>query len=281
MLPEDFQFSQASLQDFVDCPRRFKLRYLDRLSWPAVVSEPVEAQERRMALGASFHRLVQQHVAGVPESLIGNQVDDPQLRMWWENYMTFRPIAALVGVEPAPVVHSEIVLSCWIDTHRLIAKFDVLAIVPGKRGVIIDWKTSQRRPRDRVLENRLQTRVYPYVAAEALPAMGERYRLDLEQIEMIYWFPSAPEHPFRLTYSTAQHRATRALLEELIQQIEAPGESFPMTEDVGLCRLCRYRSYCARGGPAGLADPSVEVEMEEDDLDGFDIDFDQVAEVEL
>ena len=32
--------SQSSLQDYVDCARRFQLRYLDRLSYPAIESEP-------------------------------------------------------------------------------------------------------------------------------------------------------------------------------------------------------------------------------------------------
>jgi len=35
-LPTGFRFSQASLQDYVDCPQRFQLRYLAALQWPAV-----------------------------------------------------------------------------------------------------------------------------------------------------------------------------------------------------------------------------------------------------
>ena len=36
LLPPDFHFSQRSLQDYVDCRRRFQLRYLQHLAWPAV-----------------------------------------------------------------------------------------------------------------------------------------------------------------------------------------------------------------------------------------------------
>ena len=39
-LPDDFHFSQGSLQDYVDCQRRFQLRYLMKLAWPAVDAEP-------------------------------------------------------------------------------------------------------------------------------------------------------------------------------------------------------------------------------------------------
>ena len=55
-LPPDFQFSQSSLQDFETCPRRFELRYLQRLSWPAIESEPIQVAERLAQLGADFHR---------------------------------------------------------------------------------------------------------------------------------------------------------------------------------------------------------------------------------
>jgi hypothetical protein len=46
ILPGDFQFSQASLQDYVDCPKRFPLCYLMKLSWPAIQAEPVSEHEQ-------------------------------------------------------------------------------------------------------------------------------------------------------------------------------------------------------------------------------------------
>ena len=61
-LPVDFQFSQGSLGDFVDCRRRFQLRYMWRLSWPAVQSEPYSEHERVMRRGVLFHQLVQQYM---------------------------------------------------------------------------------------------------------------------------------------------------------------------------------------------------------------------------
>jgi hypothetical protein len=59
-LPEGFQFSQASLQDYVDCPRRFQLRYLVNLDWPAVEAEPVLKHERHMERAGLFHQMVHQ-----------------------------------------------------------------------------------------------------------------------------------------------------------------------------------------------------------------------------
>ena len=65
-LPLNFQFSQASLSDYVDCARRFQLRYLLEQPWPAVEAEPLLERERVMALGQRFHKLIQQHIEGLP-----------------------------------------------------------------------------------------------------------------------------------------------------------------------------------------------------------------------
>ena len=56
----DFQFSQASLQDFQDCRRRFYLKYVEKLGWPAIEAEPALLNEELMQQGADFHRLVHQ-----------------------------------------------------------------------------------------------------------------------------------------------------------------------------------------------------------------------------
>ena len=45
-IPQNFQFSQASLSDYMDCARRFQLRYLLEQDWPAVESEPLLERER-------------------------------------------------------------------------------------------------------------------------------------------------------------------------------------------------------------------------------------------
>ena len=86
-LSSSFTFSQSSLQDFVDCPRRFKLRYIDQLHWPAVETEPVLENERRQHEGEEFHRLVQQHLIGLPAEKLSPLANSPQLSRWWENYL--------------------------------------------------------------------------------------------------------------------------------------------------------------------------------------------------
>ena len=64
-LPAEFQYSQSSLQDYVECQRRFELRYIQRQAWPAVEVEPILEKEEHMRQGAAFHRLLQQHDIGL------------------------------------------------------------------------------------------------------------------------------------------------------------------------------------------------------------------------
>ena len=77
-LPKNFQFSQSSLQDFETCPRRFQLRYLRQLSWPAIESEPIQEAERLAQLGTDFHRLVHQHLVGIDEETLETSLSSAQ-----------------------------------------------------------------------------------------------------------------------------------------------------------------------------------------------------------
>ena len=78
-LPPNFQFSQASLGDYVDCARRFQLRYLLEQDWPAVESEPLLERERLADLGRRFHKLIQQHIEGLPVDALTRSLGEAEL----------------------------------------------------------------------------------------------------------------------------------------------------------------------------------------------------------
>ena len=160
-LPTDFAFSQGSLQDYVDCPRRFQLRYVERVAWPAIEVEPVIENERHLQQGAAFHHLVHQHALGVPAAQLTTAAGKRDLRRWWRNYLESGPANLPAARYP------EIVLSAPLGGYRLLAKYDLVAVDPEQRVVIVDWKTSRKRTPRRWLEERLQTKVYPYLVVAA------------------------------------------------------------------------------------------------------------------
>jgi hypothetical protein len=153
-LPERFQFTQSSLQDYLDCPRRFQLRYVLDQPWPAVASEPLLERERLADLGRRFHQMAQRHTVGVPVEQIAASAQDAELVKWWRSYLNVPPRDL-----PSSVRRAEVTLTTPLGPHRLSAKYDLLALDPGRRAVIVDWKTELKRPTRVQLAARMQTRV--------------------------------------------------------------------------------------------------------------------------
>lgn len=250
-LPDGFVFTQSNLEDYRACPRRFELRYIQRQAWPAVESEPVREQEWRMQQGAAFHRMVQQHIIGVPLDALDALATEEPLRSWWAAYLHHRPVDL-----PAQQ-HAELMLSTPLVTgrgsFRLLAKFDLIAVAPGERLVIVDWKTAQRITPAERLRHAMQTRVYRYVLAEAGAHLNGGEPPAPEQISLRYWFAEAPDATPTFPYHAAEHAQTRADLIALAEEI-AGRERFDLTADVTRCRYCAYRSLCDRGIEAGAGD---------------------------
>jgi hypothetical protein len=280
-LPDNFHFSQGSLQDYVDCPRRFELRYLLRLAWPALQAEPAIENERFTRQGQDFHRLLYQHLSGVPAERLSRQQAAPELAEWWAAYLAQRANpGGLGGWLEGARLYPEITLAAPLGGVRLLAKFDLVAATPGGRLLILDWKTSRHRPRRAWLANRLQSRVYPYLLAQAGAQLNAGRPVDPAAVEMIYWFAAFPAEPERFPYSPARHAEDGAWLADLIAQIQAtPGGGFALTGQAERCAFCQYRSLCDRGVQAGSlaqAEPGGEPDAEAD----LSLDFSQLGEIE-
>ena len=187
-LPTNFQFSQGSLQDFVDCPRRFQLKYVEQLAWPAVEAEPALENESFLQQGAVFHRFIQQYLLGVPaEKLTSIAARDLNLAQWWENFSGAVQNLEGLGDLPDSKQHPEFSLSAPISEFRLVGKYDLLSIIDNKF-IIYDWKTSRKQPKREWIAANLQTRVYPYLLVESGAHLNSQSRIEPSQIEMVYWF---------------------------------------------------------------------------------------------
>ena len=273
-LAPDFHFSQGNLQDYVDCPKRFQLRYMLRVPWPAVEAEPALENERYLQQGAAYHHLVHQYLVGVPPEQLSRSVTDQDLSRWWKNYLQTDPVGSYKPRYP------EIVLSAPLSGNRLIAKYDVLAVDPGKRAVIVDWKTHRRRPSRHRLAKRIQTRVYRYLVVWTSSFLNDGQPFEPEQVSMIYWFPNFPEQPEGFAYDLAQYEADGDYLTLLIEEIKGlADQDFPLTDQERRCRYCPYRSLCRRGSKAGLLN---EAEVDPEQLEDFELalDYEQIAEIE-
>jgi hypothetical protein len=246
-LPDAFKFSQSNLQDYVDCPRRFQLRYVESQAWPGVQAEPLLEHERHLERGAEFHRLVERHQLGVDASLLSAGISDPDLLAWWRAYLGFEYLHRLGGKR-----YPEYTLSARVGAAVLVATFDLLVV--GERVVIFDWKTYSRRPALQWFESRLQTRVYPFVVC--LSGFGGG--LSPGQVSMVYWLSGVPGEPVIIEYDSGRFEGDRCYLDDLISgvgvRLSLSEEVWPLAVDVACCSFCEFCSLCGRGGVAGVLD---------------------------
>ena len=271
-LSPSFNFSQSSLQDYFDCTRRFQLRYIEHLAWPAIETEPVLENERRQQEGQLFHRMVQQHLVGLPVEKLTRLANSPEISRWWENYLGHK--FELDGYSK----YTELALTAPCGSHRLLAKYDLVAILPGRKAIIFDWKTYHKRPKDEWMAVRMQTRVYRALLVQAGAYLNGGAPIQPGLVEMVYWYADFPSEPTRLSYHPTQYKRDWDDLTGLITEI-GNHHNFPLTEDDKKCAYCPYRSYCNRGGKAGALDSSddgMETAASE-----FNLNFEQIAEIEF
>ena len=253
----EFRFSQSGLQAFDRCRRRFYLRYVDALEWPAPVTDSEEQWEEATRRGQLFHLLVQQSALGLDVEATVAASGDPVLAGWWENFLRSAPHPG-----DGERVLSEVELSAAAGEFSAVAKFDRIVLpAPGSGATmrIIDWKTGRLRPRQADLQRSWQTAVYCYVFAEAggtLVGEGGSRSVDPGELELQYWHAGFPDALEPIRYSAAMHAEAGDRLQRAIAEIaslagKGDPEGFPRTGDKRKCGHCEYRSYCGRGHSPG------------------------------
>jgi hypothetical protein len=285
------RFSATSLQEYIECPRRFQLRYVLDAPWPALATAAPSDQEEHLRLGHRLHHLIHQHFLGlaVESSPMPGESLLPQ---WWEAFLSFA--AEWRGWYVAP----EVALTIPIAGQRLAVRYDALAW-PAQTGedatptcVILEWKTYSHPPqRDRLL-SRMQSRVYPWaLLAAGWAPPGCEISIPPDGVEMHYWLAGSPARVERFVYSGSALRTDGAYLETLIagiaQRVETTSpkargttaatsaqaaEPWELTERRQLCEVCVYRSLCGRGARAGSVGDLLENDDDADDLQAAEND---------
>ncbi len=233
-------FSRARLVDFLTCPRRFELRYLRRLVWPAAPLDEKTAVSLQQ--GQQFHNLLERRFLHLPIN-IGDH--SPTIRSWYNIFQQNKTM--LPNGEYLP----ELTLTVPIGNHFLTGRFDLL-VQKNDHLHLFDWKTG--RPRNlAALHADWQTRLYLAMIVESGQAITPA-PITPENVSMTYWYVNEPNSPHHIRYDAAWHERNWAEIEEIVVDINGrlTTNIWEKTTDSEECRNCPYQIYCSQRSSAPL-----------------------------
>jgi hypothetical protein len=216
--------------------------------------EPYIAYEHMVEQDALFHKIILQHLNGIHEGSVAQSLKGNEEAMqWWNNFLHSRKDGFLRMISGKDVRRfEELTLSIPMGEFRLLDKYDLLLILPEGKAQILQWMTGKANPERRILENRVHTRVAPFVLTGAYPNLMGGKQIDPDKIELIYWFADQPDQPETFSYSQSKYQEDEQYLSSLTGSIKRKEEPvFPLTPDVRRCLFCTYRSFCDRGTKPG------------------------------
>lgn len=238
LLPPGFVFHQSNLQAFQTCRYSFLLRYVRKMLWPAPLSLRTNNFEKDLVAGSTLHALIHQFFLGVEPALLAScaaNFPDVRVSTWFSNFLT-SPYA-----KSAPNQYPEHNEQITLNGSSILAKFDLI-MLEGDTIKICDWKTSRVLPKEHLLEERIQTKVYSLVAARMVSR-------PVRSMSMHYWEAAFPDRPVIIQISDAQLRNYELDITDLVDNIRSlPEEEFGRTNDLRRCSYCEYQSYCVRNG---------------------------------
>ena len=262
----------SRLQDYVDCQRKFELKHILKIKWPAIECKPYNDYERNIVDGQHFHQLIHQHQVGLPLDLLQYQAQALDMVKWWNAYLSF-----ITQFELPSMRYPEYRLSTIYNEHIIIGQYDLLAIDPEVRMVIVDWKTSTHKTSIARQMERIQSRFYPFLFISAGKPLNINNEIRPESIEMIYWYANFPAQLIHLKYSSENYHQDQLFFDNLLEEIiyKKPGQ-FLLTGNHKFCLNCSYQSFCDRGSSAGpLSEDIDEINQDisvlmTDQITGFD-----------
>lgn len=234
-----FVYTQYSLKIYMDCPLKFKKRYVDNLRWEKLPEENNGTEQGRL-----FHLLAARYFMGVYSDRDPAVQNDKKMNKWINSLVESFPINPCYRYLP------EYRLRMNEKELRLEANFDLLVIKDAKLE-LWDWKTQniERRIdklRQEKLKESIQTMVYMTVLAEKGSLITGK-KLKPENISMHYWQPEPPGVITTVKYTEQIHQSFKKRISQLICEInEYDFSNFDRVKHKKHCQYCEYNSLCGK-----------------------------------
>ncbi|MBV7276502.1 PD-(D/E)XK nuclease family protein [Clostridium sp. PL3] len=230
-----FYYSQNSLNTFKKCPLKFKMKYIDNISWKNDSEEDIEYYEG-IKVGLDFHLICERYFSKIT---IGNENCNKELIGWTNSLLHMMPI------DEENVYLPEYEIKIVKNHMKLQAKYDLIIIKPDESIEIWDWKTENRKLLHKEMEKRFQTIVYMYVLKEGLSIVSGR-KIDTNRIKMNYWQPQYEDHIITIDYSEDKHKENEVIISETIQNINKYdfSKDFNKSLYIKQCKFCEFNYFC-------------------------------------
>ncbi|MBC2581057.1 PD-(D/E)XK nuclease family protein [Clostridium sp. DJ247] len=230
-----FYYSQNSLNTFYKCPLKFKLKYIDNMSWRN--DSPMDrGYNEGIKLGLDFHLMCERYFSDIP---LGNCVDNSVILNW------VKALKDRFILQKDYIYLPEYEIKMKKKSIRLQAKYDLIIITPEGRVEIWDWKTENRKLSLKEMEQRFQTMVYMYVLKEEIKNL---FNIDIiaENIKMFFWQPLYADDIIAISYSGEKHTANEIGIEMIIKTIDNYNflKDFNKTLYYKNCRFCEFNYFC-------------------------------------
>lgn len=219
--------SQSLIRVYQDCPYRYYLMSIRKMTWPDALSV-----DSRLESGRHYHQLIRQSIEGIPARLL-LKMDLPE-----DEQAVFRTWKEQFRFQKGSRVYAELDVSAVFAGVLWVGTYDALEI--SDEGITIyDWKNKPLH-----YESSPQTMLYRWMAKRLSSRFcGEE--LPAEKIRMIYWFAKRPAEPLILPYSETDYLKDTERLLSLAEELVTEDESaYPKTDEPGICDRCSFRSYC-------------------------------------
>jgi CRISPR/Cas system-associated exonuclease Cas4 (RecB family) len=211
-------FSQTSLKDYLFCPYKYKLKYIDKIYWFHLESSSLKN-------GADFHLAAERYFSKIP-NLYNFYIND-----WLKNLK-----------QDFPITQDEIYLPEYnlnYSEHniKLKARYDLIVLKKNKIQ-IIDFKTNSKNLNFKDQKEDIQTKVYLFVLANSL-SLFKNKNYSLNDINMAYWQPNFEK--ISIPYSFEKHIEYSAFFKNLINEIQ--NSKFKKNNS---CKSCEFKFFCQK-----------------------------------
>ena len=230
---EYFYYSQNSINTFIKCPLKFRLKYLENLSWKREGSIEENYYEN-IKQGLDFHLICERYFAGIP---LGKLNDDDLIKK-------VNSLKDIFKIDKRNSYLVEYEVKMTKEVLRLQAKYDLIIVTPDKKVQIWDWKTENRKLSIGEMKKRVQTLVYMYVLAENVENVFG-FECKPENITMNFWQPQYENNIITIGYSKKAHIENEKYLSKIIRNINSYDfYSFNTKIYSSHCKFCEFNYLC-------------------------------------